>query len=82
MGWPFWARRRLQGFTLVATDADWSAGSGPEVQGPVGAFLLLLTGRPAALAHLAGPGAAQLTRTFAGPANKPASGNLTERRQS
>jgi uncharacterized protein (TIGR03083 family) len=57
MGWPFWARRRLRGVRLVATDADWAAGAGQEVSGPIGALLLLLTGRSAtAAASLAGPG--------------------------
>jgi uncharacterized protein (TIGR03083 family) len=57
MGWPFWARRRLRGVHLVATDADWAAGAGPEVSGPIGALLLLLTGRSAtAAARLTGPG--------------------------
>ena len=48
MGWPFWARRRLRGLHLIATDVDWSAGEGAEVRGPVQALLLLLTGRTAA----------------------------------
>lgn len=56
----FHARTRLAGYRLVATDADWTAGQGPEVAGPIGALLLLLTGRPAALADLSGPGAATL----------------------
>ncbi|MFE6526988.1 maleylpyruvate isomerase family mycothiol-dependent enzyme [Streptomyces sp. NPDC057794] len=33
---------------LAATDIDWTRGSGPEVRGPIGALLLLLTGRPEA----------------------------------
>ncbi|MFJ3225408.1 maleylpyruvate isomerase family mycothiol-dependent enzyme [Streptomyces sp. NPDC086783] len=33
---------------LVATDADWTRGSGEEIHGPVSALLLLLTGRTAA----------------------------------
>jgi uncharacterized protein (TIGR03083 family) len=46
MGWPFWARRRLRGVRLQATDTDWSAGDGDaEVRGPIGALLLLMTGR-------------------------------------
>ncbi len=58
MGWPFWAKRRLRGLRLVATDAEWSAGAGAEVRGPVQALLLLLTGRTeTALPHLDGPGA-------------------------
>jgi uncharacterized protein (TIGR03083 family) len=61
MGWPFWAKRRLRGLRLVATDTTWSAGEGAELRGPVEALLLLLTGRAeTALPHLDGPGATQL----------------------
>jgi len=64
MGWPFWARRRLRGLRLVATDVDWSAGEGAEVRGPVQALLLLLTGRRGtALAALSGSGAERLARS-------------------
>jgi uncharacterized protein (TIGR03083 family) len=63
MGWPFWARRRLGSYQLVATDIDWTTGKGAVVEGPVAALLLLLTGRTALLARLTGPGAAQLLRT-------------------
>jgi len=56
MGWPFWARRRLAGYHLVATDVNWHAGTGPlEVSGPIDALLLLLVGRTAALHRLGGP---------------------------
>ncbi len=57
MGWPFWARRRLHGYRLIATDARWSAGAGADVHGPIDALLLLLTGRPAGLTRLTGDGA-------------------------
>ena len=57
MGWPFWARRRLHGFRLTATNANWSAGDGAGIDGPIDALLLLLTGRPAALTRLTGDGA-------------------------
>ena len=61
MGWPFWARRRLRGLHLSATDVDWSMGSGAEVRGSIRAMLLLLTGRTAAAAPLlSGPGLARL----------------------
>ena len=53
-------RLPLDGPRLVATDASWSAGSGPEVTGPLSALVLLLTGRPAALDRLHGPGAEAL----------------------
>jgi uncharacterized protein (TIGR03083 family) len=70
MAWPFWARRRLRGVRLVATDADWSAGAGAELRGPVGMILLLLTGRTAtALPHLSGPGVQTIAFRFQiGPA--------------
>jgi uncharacterized protein (TIGR03083 family) len=60
--WLGTVNRRLpiDGYRLVATDADWSVGAGPEVTGPIMALLLLLTGRPVALADLDGDGAAQL----------------------
>jgi len=61
MGWPFWARRRLRGLRLTATDVDWTAGEGLEIRGPVQALLLLLTGRTgAALPYLGGPGVGRL----------------------
>lgn len=43
---------------LVATDVDWTHGSGPEVNGPGEALLVALAGRPQALADLNGPGLA------------------------
>ncbi len=60
-GFPFHARRRLAGLRLRATDADLVLGSGATVEGPVGALLLLLTGRTtAALERLSGDGAHEL----------------------
>jgi uncharacterized protein (TIGR03083 family) len=56
----FHARKKLAGYRLVADDISWTAGQGHEVSGPIGALLLLLTGRPAALPQLSGPGAAYL----------------------
>ena len=50
----------LDGYRLVATDTDWTRGDGPEVSGPVGAILLLLTGRAVALEQLTGRGADRL----------------------
>lgn len=62
MGWPFWARRRLRGLRLAATDAGWTAGRGALVEGPIDALLLLLTGRThAAVPSLTGPGIHHLT---------------------
>ena len=49
-------KRRVEGVTLRATDADWSHGSGPEVSGPMLGLMLATTGRTAALDELTGPG--------------------------
>ncbi|MFZ0129360.1 MAG: maleylpyruvate isomerase family mycothiol-dependent enzyme [Candidatus Dormiibacterota bacterium] len=54
-------KRRATGLTLVATDADWTRGTGPEVTGPLPSMILALTGRKAGLADLTGDGLATLT---------------------
>lgn len=54
------AGRRIRGLRLRATDVEWTHGDGPEVTGPGEALLLAMTGRPAALADLAGPGVGTL----------------------
>lgn len=59
---PFFARRRLRRFQLIADDTDWTAGSGAEIRGPMSALLLLLTGREASLTQLHGEGVALLPR--------------------
>lgn len=56
----FHARKRLAGYRLVADGVTWAAGQGQEIRGPIGALLLLLTGRPVVLPQLSGPGAAHL----------------------
>ena len=59
------ARKRLRSTTLTATDIEWTFGTGPdEVRGPVGALLLIATGRPAALPELTGSGVDQLAATL------------------
>lgn len=50
-----------RGHRFTATDTAWTVGDGPEVSGPIGALLLLLTGRRAALQHLTGDGLASLS---------------------
>ncbi|GAB3724826.1 maleylpyruvate isomerase family mycothiol-dependent enzyme [Amycolatopsis oliviviridis] len=59
---PFWgARKRCKGVTMIATDAGWSGGSGPdEVRGPLADLLLAATGRGTGLAALTGPGAKRI----------------------
>lgn len=58
-------RRNARGLRLVATDIDWSHGTGPEVAGPGEAILMAIAGRPAALPDLDGPGLDTLTRRLA-----------------
>ena len=55
------AKNRAAGVTLRATDADWSAGTGPEVSGPLLSLVLAMTGRPAALSDLSGQGLSELS---------------------
>jgi uncharacterized protein (TIGR03083 family) len=50
------AKKRIAGLRLVATDTDWSHGSGPEVTGPILSLVLAMTGRAAALSDLRGDG--------------------------
>ncbi|GGL01984.1 maleylpyruvate isomerase family mycothiol-dependent enzyme [Nocardia jinanensis] len=45
MGRPFHAQRALAGHRLVATDTEWSAGTGAAVPAPIGELLLVVTGR-------------------------------------
>lgn len=49
-------RKRMDGLTLRATDADWSHGSGPVVEGPLLSLLLAATGRAVACDDLHGEG--------------------------
>jgi uncharacterized protein (TIGR03083 family) len=53
-------KRRVAGLTLRATDATWSSGSGPVVEGPAMALLMVTSGRRAALGELGGPGLSTL----------------------
>ena len=56
------AKRRVAGLALRATDADWSAGTGPEVAGPIVAVVLAMTGRKAVLGELSGDGVSTLAQ--------------------
>lgn len=47
---------RLQGLRLVATDQDWSWGSGEQITGPSEALAMAVAGRPLALSDLSGTG--------------------------
>ena len=64
-GFPWQAGKKFAEFRFVATDTDWSFGSGVEVQGPMDALLLVVTDRLVALPRLHGEGAAKLTAQLA-----------------
>jgi uncharacterized protein (TIGR03083 family) len=49
-------KKRVAGLTLKASDTDFTAGSGPLVEGPVVSLLLVASGRTVALDELSGPG--------------------------
>lgn len=51
---------RVRGVRLVATDLDWSFGSGPEARGPAEALLMVIGGRRGIVPELSGPGTAKL----------------------
>ena len=53
-------KRRIDGVTLRATDADWRHGDGPEASGPMIALVMAMTGRKVALDDLTGKGVAVL----------------------
>lgn len=57
---PVGGKKRIDGLRIVATDVDWSHGTGSEVSGPGMSVLLAMTGRPAGLDGLAGAGLATL----------------------
>jgi uncharacterized protein (TIGR03083 family) len=56
LGFPLGVKQRIAGLRLIATDAAWSYGAGPEVTGPALPLLLAMTGRGAGLAGLDGAG--------------------------
>ncbi len=55
-GAPLHGKRRVGGLRLVATDVDWSVGTGPEARGPAMSLIMAMVGRKGALADLGGPG--------------------------
>lgn len=57
---------RFRGVRLVATDLDFSAGTGPEVRGPAEALLMTIAGRHGVAGELSGPGQGKLARRIGG----------------
>jgi uncharacterized protein (TIGR03083 family) len=60
------APANARGLRLIATDVDWTHGTGPEVKGPGEALLIALAGRQPGLADLSGPGLPTLTARVVG----------------
>lgn len=60
LGFPLGVKNRIEGLRLIATDVDWSSGTGPEVAGPSLPLMLAMTGRAAALPDLTGAGVATM----------------------
>ena len=54
------SKRRIAGLTLLATDTEWSHGTGPEVAGPILSLVMAMTGRKEPLDDLTGDGVATL----------------------
>ena len=59
---PVGTKKRIDGLRLVATDVDWSHGTGPEVTGPAMSIVMAMTGRAAGLDELGSEGLATLRR--------------------
>lgn len=57
---------RIAGLRFIATDVDWSTGTGPEVIGSGEAVMMAVAGRGVALADLTGAGVADLETRLAG----------------
>ncbi len=55
-GSPIPSKLLARGLRFEATDAEWAAGSGALVSGPLSALVLALSGRSAGLAQLSGEG--------------------------
>ena len=60
------SRSLIKGLRLVATDADFRSGSGPEVGGPLLSLVMAMAGRSAVLDDLDGDGVPELSRRTAG----------------
>jgi uncharacterized protein (TIGR03083 family) len=60
------ASKRVRGLTLTATDLDWTAGTGPVVEGPAESLLMAVAGRRGVAPELTGPGSGRLADRIGG----------------
>ena len=63
---PIRAFSRIRGLRLVATDIDWTTGTGPAVEGPAEPLLMAMAGRGDAIDELNGPGQPTLANRLSG----------------
>lgn len=56
IGFPIHTKKRIAGLRMSATDAEWSTGDGPSVEGPLASLILVMAGRKAPLEDLSGEG--------------------------
>jgi uncharacterized protein (TIGR03083 family) len=56
VGFPLHVKKRIAGLRISATDADWSAGDGPPVEGPMASIIFVMAGRTTPLEDLTGEG--------------------------
>lgn len=59
---PIKARWHVRGVKIVATDIDWSGGTGPEARGAGETVLMVMGGRRGVAQELSGPGAPRLVK--------------------
>jgi uncharacterized protein (TIGR03083 family) len=62
---PVAGKKYVEGLHLVATDTEWSHGTGPEVTGPALSLLLAMTGRGSGINALGGSGVGELRNRIA-----------------
>ena len=58
-------RKRIAGLEFKATDADWSLGDGPSVEGPLKSLVLVMSGRADPIDELSGEGLSELRTRLA-----------------
>ena len=60
LSFPMGTRRLLRSVRMVATDVDWTRGSGPSIEGPIQELLMLASGRQPDRSLLTGDGLAEV----------------------
>ena len=69
-GAPLHGKRRSAGLKFVATDVEWSAGDGPEIEGPAMSLIMAMVGRAGALTDCSGPGVETLRSRMSPPTSQ------------